>query len=254
MRARITRALLAATIAAAGAAAGLSGVSPAGASPAPTPRSPIKSVIDTTFAGYVTGGPWRFRFVSAAVEIANCRATANQNAEAGIALATGVPGQIARIDLRCGGGHDSVKFRAETGTKGEFDLAPGVRDVLSINIYRNQKTCTDTFSATNTHTHNTKTASIRTSCTVVYRHAQFGGTMTDIHGDWVPPVHNARLWALKTTAVTSYNGTRGTICGPWTAQRHLAAPVIAIRMFPSDLINRCRDFSVMLQGHRTTNR
>jgi hypothetical protein len=57
-----------------------------------------------------------------------------------------------------------------------------------------------------------------------------------------------RLWSFRNVAITSYNGTRGTVCGPWPAERHLAAPVITVRMIPSDTSNGCRNFSVLLKG------
>ena len=69
-------------------------------------------------------------------------------------------------------------------------------------------------------------------CQVVYRHAQPGAALTDIFGTWSPPAANVRLWEFRNVAITSYSGTRGTICGPWPAERHLAAPVITVRMIP----------------------
>ena len=65
---------------------------------------------------------------------------------------------------------------------------------------------------------------------------------------WSPPAANAGLWEFRNVAITSYNGTRGTICGPWPAEKHLAAPVITVRMIPSDLSDSCRAFSVLLKG------
>src|SRR5512146_178658 len=99
MHMRRTKASLA--IAAAGltiATAGLAGALPAAAdAPAAT------TVIDTNFAGYLTGGNWRFRYVTAEVPMAACRSAANQNAVAGIALKSNIFSEIAHIDLRCGG-------------------------------------------------------------------------------------------------------------------------------------------------------
>jgi hypothetical protein len=59
---------------------------------------------------------------------------------------------------------------------------------------------------------------------VVYGHAEVGATITDISGTWSPQAKNVRLWKLQNTAITSYNGAHGTICGPWSAEKHLAAP------------------------------
>jgi hypothetical protein len=68
------------------------------------------TVIDTNFAGDLTSGSWRFRYVAADVPTAACRSAANQNAVAGIALKSNIFGDVAHIDLRCGGGHGSVMF------------------------------------------------------------------------------------------------------------------------------------------------
>lgn len=246
---RMTRAFLSAAVAgAAMAAAGLAGAVPASASAAAAGRPAIKTVIDTVFAGYVTGGQWRYRYVAATVPIAKCRKTANQNAAARIALASNTINQAAHIELICGGGHGSVRFGTVTHANGVLSLSPRVGDVLRIGIYHNRAACRDTFSAINTRTRRVKTITVRTPCKVVYRHAELGAIMTDISGTWKPPADNVRLWKLQSTAITSYNGTRGTICGPWPAEKHLAAPVITIRMIPSGPSNSCRDFSVLLKG------
>ena len=75
---------------------------------------------------------------------------------------------------------------------------------------------------------------VRTACTVVYRHADPGATLTNFFsGVFSPPAKNVRLWEFRNVAVASYNGTRGTMCGPWPTEKHLAAPVIAVRIIPS---------------------
>lgn len=238
-----------AVMAAAIASASLATSLPATASPAKATRSTaITTVIDTNFAGYVTGANWRFRYITAEVTMAGCRSAANQNAVASIALMSGVSGDLAHIDLHCGGGHGSVMFGTGADAEGHFQLSPGVGDVLRISIFRDSTACRDEFTATNTRTRNTKQVLIATSCQVVYRHAQPGATLTSISGTWSPPVANVRLWEFRNIGVTSYNGTRGTICGPWSAEKHLAAPVITVRMIPTALPASCRDFDVLLKG------
>jgi hypothetical protein len=228
--------------------AGLASALPAAASPPATRAPAITTVIDTNFAGYLTGGSWRFRYVSADVTMARCRSAANQNAVAGISLKSNIFSEIAHIDLRCGGGHGSVMFGTSAEAEGHFQLSPGVGDVLRISIFRNTAACRDEFTATNTRTDNTKMVTVATPCQVVYRHAQPGATLTDISGTWSPPAGNVRLWEFRNVAITSYNGTHGTICGPWPTGKHLAAPVITVRMIPSDPSNSCRTFSVLLKG------
>lgn len=231
------------------ASASLATALPAAASPAKAARSTaITTVIDTNFAGYVTGGSWRFRYITADVTMAGCRAAASQNAVASIALKSDVLGDLAHIDLSCGGGHGSVMFGTAADAEGHFQLSPRVGDVLRISIFRNTAACRDEFTATNTRTRNTKQVLIATSCQVVYRHAQPGATLTTIAGTWSPPAANVLLWQFKNVSITSYNGTHGTICGPWPAEKHLAAPVITVRMIPAAPSASCRDFNVLLKG------
>lgn len=238
-------------IAAAGitlASAGMASASQAQAASLAPRVAAVTAVIDTNFAGYVTGGNWRFRYVAADVPVARCRPAANQNAIAGVALKSDILGEVAHIDLRCGGGHGSVMFGTAAEAEGHFQLSPSVGDVLRISIFRNAAACRDEFTATNTRTGNTKMVTVSTLCRVVYRHADPGATLTDISGTWSPPAADVPLWEFRNVAITSYNGTRGTVCGPWPTGRHLAAPVITVRMIPSDPSNSCRDFSVLLEG------
>ena len=131
MHVRATRALLA--IAAAGITITSAGAVGAGASlAAASPAPAITTVIDTDFAGYVTSGNWRFRYVAADVRMAGCRPAANQNAVASIALKSGIFSEVAHIDLRCGGGHGSVMFGTATEAEGHFQLSPSVGDVLRV--------------------------------------------------------------------------------------------------------------------------
>ena len=139
-------------------------------------------------------------------------------------------------------------FGTAAQAEGHVQLSPSVGDVLRISIFRRVAACRDEFTATNTGTNNTKMVTVATPCQVVYRHAQPGATLTDISGTWSPPAANVRLWEFRNVAITSYNGTRGTICGPWPAEKHLAAPVITVRMIPSAPSNSCRNFSVLLKG------
>lgn len=246
---RIFSAFLA--IAAAGAAmasAGLAAAAPAAASSAAPRPAVIKTVIDTDFAGYVTGGTWRFRYVAATVPVAKCRSQASQNAAAGIALKASKLTEVAHLDLFCGGGRGSVRFGTKIDANGRFRLSPHIGNVLRISVFRNQAACLDQFVATNTSTGNREAITVRTPCSVIYRHAQLGATFVNSAGVFTPPARNVRLWEIRNLAITSYNGTHGTPCGPWPAEKHLAAPVIAVRMVPSALSNSCRDFGVLLKG------
>ncbi len=241
-------------VAAAGAAlAGLAGTVPAYAIAGPSPAAPrpvIKTVIDTVFAGYVTTGHRRFRYVAATVPIARCRSKDTQNAKARVALAANAITQVAHVDLFCGGGRGSVRFGTVIDEGRRLDLAPGIGDVMRISVFRNQAACRDRFTATDTTTHASDTVSVHIPCAVTYRHAELGGVLIKFEGAFKPPPVNVRLWAISNLAITSIDGTRGTPCGPWPAEKHLAAPVIAVRMIPSALTNRCRDFAILLKGKR----
>jgi hypothetical protein len=199
------------------------------------------------FAGYVTGGTWRFRFVAADVPVARCRPVRNQNAVAGIALKSNITGQVAHIDVACGGGPGSVRFGTGTQAGTAFRLSPRVGDVLRISIFRNRAAGWDGFAVTNTRSGRTRQATVSVPG-VIYRHAQLGATLVDISGVWSPPAVNTRLWVFRNIAITSYNGTHGTICGPWPATKHLAAPVITVRLFPGSPWNSCHNFGVLLKG------
>ena len=103
---------------------------------------------------------------------------------------------------------------------------------------------------------------VATPCQVVYRHAQPGATLTDISGTWSPPAASVRLQESRNVAITSYNGTHGTIRGPWPTgmpiatgiprrwptDMYLAVPVITVRVTPLTTSNSCRTFSVLVKG------
>ena len=89
---------------------------------------------------------------------------------------------------------------------------------------------------------------VATPCQVVYRHAQPGATLTDISGTWSPPAASVRLRESRNVAITSYNGTHGTIRGPWPTDMYLAAPVITVRVTPLTTSNSCRNFRVLVKG------
>jgi hypothetical protein len=66
MHLRVTKASMAIAAGIMIVSAGLASVLPAAASPARTTQpTAITTVIDTNFAGYLTGGNWRFRYIFA---------------------------------------------------------------------------------------------------------------------------------------------------------------------------------------------
>ena len=181
--------------------------------------------------------------------LAGAGSATNKNAVAGIALRSNLFSEVAHIDLRCGGGHGSVmSFIAAEAEGPPHPAIAKRRRILRVSIFRNMAACRDEFTATNTRTDNTKMVMVRIPCQVVQCHAQPDATLADIWGTWSPPAANVRLWEFRNVAITSYNGTHGIICGPWPSGKHLEAPVITVRMIPSDPSNSCRNFGVLLKG------
>ena len=67
-------------------------------------------------------------------------------------------------------------------------------------------------------------------------------------GTWSPPAASVRLRESRNVAITSYNGTHGTIRGPWPTDMYLAVPVITVQVTPLTTSNSCRTFSVLVKG------
>jgi hypothetical protein len=250
MRTRITRSVLAA-VAAASAVIGLALAGAVTAS-ASVGTASFTTRFDTSFAGYVTGGSFKFRFVDASIPVPACQATADNNAVAMIALTSNVAGEVAHIDMACNGGQDSVTFGTQTHAQGAFRLSPSVGDVVRISVFRNAAACTDEFVATNTATGRTQMVSIGTPCNVIYRHAVLGATLVNPSGV-VPPASKVRLWVFRDSDVTSTGPVvHGTICGPWPADRDIATSTGTITgkvlLFPTLPSNNCHNFGVWLNG------
>ncbi len=250
MHTRITRsALAAATAASAVAGLALSGTVTASAS---TGVASFTTRYDTSFAGYITGGSFKFRFVAANIPVPACQATAGNNAVATIALTSNVPGEVAHIDMACNGGHDSVTFGTQTHAEGAFRLSPSVGDVVHISVFRRASDCRDEFTATNTRTGRTQMVAIGTPCNVIYRHAVLGAALVNPSGV-VPPASKVRLWVFRDSEVTSTSPViHGTICGPWPADRDIATTTGAVTgrvlLFPTLPSNNCHNFGVWLNG------
>jgi hypothetical protein len=66
-------------------------------------------------------------------------------------------------------------------------------------------------------------------------------SVTDISGTWSPPAASVRLRESRNVAITSYNGTHGTIRGPWPTDMYVAAPVIIVRVTSIDHLEQLPD-------------
>jgi hypothetical protein len=197
------------------------------------------------FAGYVTGGNWRFRYVAATAPMQPCQSNSDNNAVARIALSSNTGGQVAQIDLTCDGGPGSVAFATREGVENAFDLTPSVGGVLKISVYRNRAASRDEFVATNTATGRTQKITVSTAA-LIYRRAVFGATLVNPDGV-VPPATNTMLWVFRDTAITSYSGTHDTICGPWPTVEDRAITPTSLLMYPSNPSNSCHNFGVWLK-------
>ncbi len=249
MKTRITRSVLAAVAAASAVAAlALTGA----AASASVGTASFTTRYDTSFAGYVTGGSFKFRFVHASIPVPACQTNPNNNAVATIALTSNVPGEVAHIDMSCNGGHDSVTFGTQTHAQGAFRLSPSVGDVVRISVFRRASSCSDEFTATNTATGRTQMVTIRTPCNVIYRHAVLGATLVNPSGVMPPPA-KVRLWVFRDSGITSTGPViHGTICGPWPAGRDIATTTGTVTgkvlLFPTLPSNNCHNFGVWLNG------
>jgi hypothetical protein len=247
MHRRIKLAFLAATAATATLTSlGLAGAT--GASAAASGPLVITTSYDQGFAGYVTGGSWRFRYVAASVPMAKTQTPPGNNGLLRIALSSNVATQVAYIDLRSGGGPGSVTF-ASGGHAGQFNLSPSVGDVMRISVYHNAAASRDELVATNTASGRTVKVTFSTPA-VTYRHATLG---VYIPNEGVtPPPANVRLWVFRNADETSYNGTHGTLFGPWPTVKFIDTTTGTVGgnvvMYPTNPSNSGHNFGVWLKG------
>ena len=89
---------------------------------------------------------------------------------------------------------------------------------------------------------------------MVYRHAIVGAAL-NTPSEVKSPANTVRLWTVRNSAVTSLNGTRGTLCGPWPVVKFIATTTGTamgrVLVFPTALTNGCRNFEVDLKAAPT---
>jgi hypothetical protein len=249
MRTRIGHGFIAAAAAAATVTTvGLTSAAAADAAAAPGAAA-IRTAYSNSFAGYIAGGAWRFRYVATSLPMAACQAPPGNNAEATIAL-RGPHNEVAHIDLTCGGGFGSVRFGAEEHASGVFHLSPGVGNVLRVSIFRDQATGRDTFTATNTATGRTEKVAVHTPRADIYGQAQLGAFIDN--ANVTPPPASVRLWVFRNSDITSYNATHGTLVGPWPTFKVTATTTGTssgtVVMYPTYPSNSGHNFGVWLKG------
>jgi hypothetical protein len=227
----------------------LTGAAAAGAAAAVPGAATIRTTYSNSFGGYLAGGAWRFRYVATSVPLAACQTPAGNNAGATIVL-RGPHNEVAHLDLTCGGGLGSVRFAVEEHASGVLALSPSVGDVLRVSIYRDRATGRDTFTATNTETGRTVKITVGTPRADIYGQAQLGAFIDT--ANVTPPPTSVRPWAFRNSDITSYNGTHGTLLGPWPALKVIATTTGtssgSVVMFPTYPSNSGRNFGLWLPG------
>jgi hypothetical protein len=232
------------------ASAGLAGpVRVSAAAAAPGRPLVITTSYDQGFAGYVTGGSWRFRYVAASLPMARCQTPAGNNGLVRITLSSDVPAQVSHIDLLCGGGPSSIRYAIVTHAPGQFQLSPSVGDVIRVSVYHNVAAGRDEVVATNTATGRSQKITGSTPG-YTYRHATLGVYIPN-EGVTTPPA-NVRLWAFRNADETSYNGTHGTLYGPWPTVKFIDTTTGTVGgtvvMYPSSPSNSGHNFGIWLKG------
>ncbi|HEY6279034.1 MAG TPA: hypothetical protein VIX86_22200 [Streptosporangiaceae bacterium] len=243
MQRRICRVLLPAAAAISLTVAGCAGPAAATAG-----QPGITARYSTSSAGYATGGPWRFRFVAASLAVPACPADPAGNALASVVLTGGR--YLAAISVACGGGASSAGYLDHHFGSGAFRISPRVGDVLHLSVYRDRAARRDYFTLTDAATGRSQTVAVATPRVVVYRHAELAVSLGA--PGVASPTADQRLWSFAGSLVTSYDGTRAGLRGPWPA-RMLVATVTgtvagAVVMSPSELWGR-QQFGVWLR-HR----
>lgn len=250
MNKRLMRTIAAVT--SAGAAVVGLGMMGGAAAAAPVPTATVPAYYSTSFAGYQTGG-YNMRFVAATVTVP---AAAKETAGTDVAQISLFRGDeyLAQIAVMPGGGKGTVQFLDKGFAAGKFNLVPKVGDELGISIYRDQRTGRDQFVVTDLRIKTGKVISVerlvQTPKALVPRHASLGCGIDN--GQVITPAQDMRLWLFKDAALTTYNGVKGAVFGPWTTHQILdtvtGTPAGAIVMHPSYPWNNAHNFGLWLNG------
>lgn len=249
MNRRLARAFFAATTAGAAALAalGMAGASSASVKDQPAwPRVPVQYTSST--AGYVTGGAYRFRFVSAELRVPARQTEEGNNTGAVIKLTTGTT-FLASVMVMPGGGPGSVTYADSYGT-GTLSLSPQAGQTLRVSIYRDRQASRDVYTVTNLWTGRTRIVAVHTPARVVFRHAEISSTIANQNVS--TPPQDTRLWAFRSVKVTSYSGVHGSMFGPWVTTRLIdtkdGTATGTVVMYPTNLHHAGQNFGIWLKG------
>ncbi len=246
MRGRIVQALVAA--AAAGGALLTVGLGGAAIAAAGT-HTAVSPVIQTSNqAGYTASGRW-IRFVGTTVKVP---ATGAYSHYAEVVLSgTNVP--AVTLGLKPGGGAGSLAWAVGVAPfgmgGGSFSLAPAVGDSVRIDLYYNRTGGGVAATATDITTNKTQVVNISEGKTAVFNNAEVACVLSNPASS---PTADSRLWQFTDTSVTTYNGVRGTMTGPWTTSEVIDTTNGGASgqtvMSPSFLFNNNANFGVWIRA------
>lgn len=196
-------------------------------------------------AGYHMGG-WRFRYITTTftVPASTTRAT---NASLDLESAW----DAIHLTVKAGGGPGSITYGISYWYDGDktLNVAPRAGDKVSIGIYQDPRAGVRSTSFTAV---DLTTGSKATAVEGFYRYDFVSASIAAGGPTWNFASRDTRLWAFTNTQLTSRNGTRGTLLGPWAVDRVIgtrsAAPGGKVVLWPTYPWNNGRNFGVWWQA------
>lgn len=257
MHRRFSRALLPAVAAAALAATGTTAATGATTGTAARAQGVGAPIYSAHFSGYHahTGTGWRFRWITTTLTIPSCSAVSASHGWAGNAIRLGSDshkwqaGFLARCDA--GGTSAGARLDWELLVNGtvvgptDIGLLPLAGHQVTLSVYYDQPAGTVRFVAGDNTAHDAMVHTVHVGTGAAFYGAGAGSVFL---GTITAPPRDVRTGALSDTELTSYNGHKGSMLGPWTTAAVIATAggtstgdVIASA---SELWNRGANFSV----------
>ena len=187
----------------------------------------------------MTGGGWRFRYLATTLTVpaAETRAT-----RADIWLWDDADALYFWINA--GGGPGSIQYAWSWHTEATaLAVAPNVGDQVTLSIYYDRAAARSYVTAVD-NTQGTRATGVTGSRRgFAWAQVSAGGPR------WSLASGNTRLWAFTDTRLTSFNGTHGSIFGPWGTFRIIGtrggSPTGTVVLQPTYPWNNGHNFSVM---------
>jgi hypothetical protein len=191
-------------------------------------------------AGYLMApdGKWRFRYLETTVTVPSC---GRKTAAAGISLLT--ENDSAGISVNCDGGYGSVQYGLSWwGFSKSLRLGPTIGDRVTISIYYDRRASAVRFCAIDRGVGARRAAAVQTG------NWTFAGAAVRAGGPTSPATRETRLWTFADTRLTTTDGFRGGILGPWDTLRIIGSPAgwrdRTVILWPSWPGNRAGNFSI----------